>query len=295
MGGQAKATATSLSTGGGNTQADANASGASGFADASATTIQATDLIRTVMSSTSSSIVGVAAVHAQSSIGGTAPIANTYDGLQAVSYSVALPQRADMDTFLAKSPTVQSNFDVGGKSDVLGLGLLSAQSDGTQNSVSASNRFQFDTTQMPNSLQHLLVGFTGLLANGSLSTTGSLALEIDVNKVSVFSENFTNLITAQTTLSDKTLDLGAWSSLTSVSGSLLDLQMSLVLNTTSAASFSTNLIIGNSTWKRCISCSCAVYSFAVRFWITWVDWSCSQTQNHLINLYLQCKRPFFPS
>lgn len=217
-GGKARADALASSLGGGDVQALASALGKDSAAVAAAETRRDTGPVRGIDTRSSSTAAVSAQAVAQASFGGdllsaVEPIADPVG----LAVATALPTQAEVDAALAGSPTLAARLE---DNQMLALGLLYGRTWGPGTSSYGSVHLSLDG-QAFDPDQHLLLSFFDPFGNQDINP--DLTLSVTIDGVSVFEQNFPGGFTAGE-LFERTLDLGAWSSLPA------DLELELALS-----------------------------------------------------------------
>ena len=185
----------------------------------------------------------------RTNIGEGAPDPFDAYGTHAVAFGTGLPSVTDVINVIT-TPNVDSSFDVGGTSDILGMVVLGGQNvDGSGATTYTSKvGFSLDLSGLGHSQQDLLVG----ILDPFVKADGFDSLDFQIFKEGAlaFSKSCTDLACALGFFSDNVLDLGAIGS--GVSGDLdLLFQLDLVASgydfgLNEGDGFSFNLIFGNA-------------------------------------------------
>jgi hypothetical protein len=169
-------------------------------------------------------------------------------GFQSAAFATALPSDTDVQVALAGNPNVALNFDVGGKSDVLGLivlgGAYSENGFGVSQTYVSRADFDLDMSSLLDNRKDLLVG---LLDPAGLGTGfDALSFQIELEGLTVLDETFTNVAQALAYFDDETVNLGDWTAMLSPDN-VMNIGFMLSLTTNDAgAGFHTDLMFGNS-------------------------------------------------
>ncbi len=165
--------------------------------------------------------------------------------LNAATYAMGQPHGADLTSTLAGNPWVNSNFDMGGTSDIFLLATMSGcyPDEGSPTSKTFSSFIDMDVDMSELTEQALLVG----LMNPEYGVDGfdSLQFRIKQEDSLVYDTIFTDLSSALSFFNDNTLNLGDWSS-----GLTGDLDLSFYFDLTTddlGEGFRFDFIAGNST------------------------------------------------
>jgi hypothetical protein len=197
---------------------------------------------------------GFAAALAQTAVA-REPLANVSAGVGAGSIAsiVGAPTDEAVRRALQGNPGVIHDFDVGGSSDMLALGILSAASarrvPGQPWTDSLRLEGLFDMTSLEGNAQNLLIGFLDPSAGANGFDQLRLTLDIFTAGDSTYSlrRNFETVDDALAFFGDNTIDLGLW--LPAV-GSRSDLNFQLSMFVTMSqpdSGFAIDFVLGNST------------------------------------------------
>ena len=226
--------------GGDGSQAEAKASSAGGI-------VQAIDTSVTIPIALLGNDSDGLWAEARATVGQAAPSAPSEPHVLA-AFGTGLPSDADVDAALADNLNVHANFDVGGSSTVLGLGLMGGQDDAlyaeTTGPFVHTLEMAVDMTTLKDGSQDLLVGLLDPVAVGE--GFDSLVFQIYQEGDLVVDESFTDVAAALAFFDDTTLNLGDWTEGLSADN-VLDLAFVLELDVDAADSgFLTDFMFGNS-------------------------------------------------
>jgi hypothetical protein len=252
IGGVASATAAAQGAGHGTANASAFAktlNGAAAIARATANgasgTVTSVSINQSIaQASATAPVHSTDTVETRTASAAPAPSASLGAGLQAFSFVTVDPRDADVRAALSGNPGVSSNFNVGGKSTMLGLAAIGSAypSDGSGIKETFTSTFNqtIDLSQLPN-LQHLEIGLVDPTFTGSFDSLHFLMTE---NGATVVDDTFTSRAQAAAFFGDDTLDLG------SLAGVSSDITLGFELDVTSHTigdSFMAELVGGDTT------------------------------------------------
>ena len=237
--------ATITTTGSGPALADAYATGLGGiskaYSDSRGGAVWAVRALATAP------VISGPTAHTQSFAITMGPTRSSSDanGIQAVAYASAMPSNSDANAALAGTPTVRSNFNVGGNgtgpvSDVVGLMTLAANnmSTGSATPYHSETDWNINPAQLAHGQQNILVG----LLNASSAGTGTVSFALDLNGTTTTKLNAASFAAADAFFTNTTLNLGAIGTSTFTLNFLLD-----VTPTSNGSTFDPNIIFGNAT------------------------------------------------
>ena len=234
--GKGQSYAAAIADGGNAALAHALATGSGGTSSANASSGSGGTLVTAYAQSP---VGSPAEVESRSSVGLAAPSPALGAGLQAYSFVTALPTTNDSLAALSSAPAIRKDFDLAGQSTMFGLASIGAAypvgGDTTKTFMTGFSE-SVDLSTIGEK-QDLLLGFTDLSLAGLFSD-----LQIIVTENGKTVANYD--ATSAAGLADQTIDLG------SLVGSSGPLTLGFAFDFTAStvgASFSTDLLFGNST------------------------------------------------